>query len=243
MLSMKKLPLLTVSLCLALAQIPGAQAKEPAAPQTAVMQATVANPVQMFSLTADLFTRSYFAELKALSNWGPDHPLWETHLPSFQSELIRLLLPVGAELASHLSAELQRQLTPEELAELAAAVARPEFTSAAGRLQETGASWENLVLVTSIMQAPKLYSFMERQRAKAVVSALREEAQGDRARLLKEDLRPLAALLGTQIFEKYQSALGDTFMAGAKRLGETPEGRRAFESLMQRWHARLKTRA
>ena len=206
----------------------------------AVMKAPVFGPTQMFNLTADLFTRSYFAELRAVPNWGPDHPAWARNLSSFSSEMLRLMLPEGVDLESHLSAELQRQLAREELSELAASISRPDFTRAADRLPEVGASWRDLVLVQSVMRAPKFYSSAEREQAKAVVSALRGEVAGERASLLKDDVKPIATFLGSPAFEKYQSALGNTFMASAKRLEETQEGRRGFESLMQRWHIRLK---
>ncbi|MCL4182660.1 MAG: hypothetical protein KJ011_04345 [Burkholderiaceae bacterium] len=246
MLIVKKYSSVAALLALALAsQFPQIHAQQPAAaipqaPQPALMQAEVFSPVQTFNLTTDLFARSYFAELRALPNWGPDHPLWARNLPSFSSEMRRLLLPQDVDLEAHLCAELQRQLTPEELLELAAVVSKPELMKSAARLEEIGASWSNLVLVQSVIRAPKLYSSAEREQAKRVVAALRGEMASERTSTLADDLRTLASFLGSPHFQKYQTALGSTFMSGAKRLGETPEGKRAFESLMRLWHVRLK---
>lgn len=207
----------------------------------AIEHASAFNPRQMYGLMSDLFTRSYFADLRALPNWGPDHPAWSRHLPAFSEEMLTLLLPQGVALNAHLSRGLQQELTVKELSDLNAYVSRPEFIAAINRLEEGRLSWSNLVLIQTVIREPKFYSAAERAQAKAVVSSFQGEVSGEREVALKAKLKPAAEFLASPAFLKYQSAVGRTFMADAKRMGETPEKQRGFELLMQRWHVRLKS--
>jgi len=208
----------------------------------AIERASAFNPTQMYGLTADLFTRSYFAELRALPNWGVEHLAWSRNLASFSSEMLALLLPISVTLEAHLSRELARQLTENELSELSTSITKPEIMAATGRLSDIGASWKNLVLIQMVQREPKFYSASERAQAKALVSVLRSEVAVEQV-ALKIALKPLAEFLESSSFSVYQTALGNTFMADAKSIGEIPEKRRGFELLMQRWHNRLKAGA
>lgn len=204
----------------------------------ALENAPAFSPKQMYRVMADVFTRSCFSELRALPIWGPDHPAWSRHLPAFADDMQALLQPQGVTLDAHLSGELRRELTSEELSELNATVLAPDFQVAINQISEMGLSWGNLVLVPMIGREPKFYSTSERVQARAMQSALSGEFAAKPA--LGNQLKPIAAFLETPTFLKYQSAAIRIFTADARRMRETPEKKRGFELLMQRWHARLK---
>lgn len=196
-------------------------------------------PPQMYGFTADLFTRSYFIELRSIPDWGADHQKWARNLPDFSSGMMGLLVPSGVSLVEHLNSELPKRMSQADLVELEVINERPATQIAIQRLEHLGAGLESLMQVQGIMRAPKLYSSAERAKAKLVVQALR--GQLPEAAAFKSDLASLGEVMDSAAFKNYQSAMGGLFMADAGRLESTEVGRNQFQSFMQRWNLRIRT--
>ncbi len=190
-------------------------------------------PVQLFGLTADLFCRSYFAELRRDADWGPNHPSWSKWLPDFCTELVQISLPEGRSLENFLALELAIGLTYPELVLLDARNSDPAVAAAALRLQGLGLNWIFFVQAERPSGTAGLYSSAEREAARRTVQILRREVAG-----VESDLRAVALYIGAPAFAKYQRTVGQAFMNSVGRLDSSSQGKLA--TLMRAWHYKIR---
>jgi hypothetical protein len=189
-------------------------------------------PVALFGLTADLFCRSYFAEVRRDAGWGPNHPNWGKWLPDFCQELVQISLPEGHSLEAFLVLELAKGLTEAELVLLHDRNSDPVVAAASSRLQRTGLNWAFVVQAERPPGTAGLYSSAERETARMTAQILRREVPS-----AEPDLRVVALYVGDPAFEKYQRILGQAFMNSAGRLDSIPQGK--FARFMRVWHAKV----
>lgn len=189
-------------------------------------------PLQLYGLTADLFCRSYFVELRRDAAWGPNHPGWAQWLTGFCKDLVQLSLPEGSSLEEFLAHELAKGLTQAEIDQLDLRNSHPEVVAASSRLQGRGLSWAFVVQAERPPGTAGLYSSSERETAKRTAQLLNQEVSG-----VESDLRSVALYIGAPEFAKYQRVLGKAFMGSAGRLDSNPQGK--FAALMRAWHAKV----
>lgn len=189
-------------------------------------------PMRLYEMTADLFCRSYFIELRRDAEWGPNHPIWSRLLPEFCAELVQLALPDGQSLEGYLQAELAKELTQGELLDMGARNSDVAAIAASRRLQELGLNWIFVVQASKPPGTARLYSRAEREVAIRTAQILRDQAPE-----VSADVRSAFIYLDAPSFISYQRAVGQAFMSSAGRLDPRPQGR--FAAFMRGWHERV----
>lgn len=190
------------------------------------------SPTQLFGMKADLFCRSYFADLRNDAVWGPNHPKWIKQLPDFCGEVLRIAMPEGQSVESYLEIELARGLTQTDLLDLNDKNSAPAIVAATSRLLGHGMSWTFVMQAERPPGVARMYSDAEREAARRTMQILRGELPG-----LEADLRTVASYIGTPAFSSYQRVMGQAFMNSAGRLDATPRGK--FAALMAAWQANV----
>lgn len=185
------------------------------------------SPRKLYEISADLFCRSYFAELRRDPEWGPNHATWSKMLPEFCAELVQLALPEGRSLEDYLQGELSKALTPAELSELDSRNSDPSVIAASLRLQKLGLNWAFVVQAQKPPGTAGLYSSLEREAARKTQTLLERTPEVD------ADVRSVFFYLDTPSFAKYHRAIGQAFMDTAGRLDASPQGK--FAAFMRAW--------
>jgi hypothetical protein len=190
------------------------------------------SPTKLYEISADLFCRSYFAELRRDAEWGPNHPNWSRTLPEFCTQLVQLALPEGRSLEDYLQGELSKALTATELSELDARNSDPAVVAASLRLQKRGLNWAFVVQAEKPPGTAGLFSSLEREAARRTAQTLLEKTPE-----VSADVRSVFFYLDTLSFAKYQRAVGQSFMNTAGRLDASPQGK--FAAFMRAWHIKV----
>jgi hypothetical protein len=195
-------------------------------------------PMQIYGLMADLFSRSYFAELGGSSPWGPNHGNWSKLLPAFTAELLQMAEPTGNGVGFFLSSELAQRLGQEELMALSSGLREPQANEAIRRLESMGFSLLFLIQAQAPAKVPQLYSAEEHKTAKRTAEILRANIPEIEA--MRPDLKALATLMDTNTFTNYQRALGAAFKASAGQLESNATKRTQFQAFLQRWRVKIR---
>ncbi|MPS26398.1 MAG: hypothetical protein E2576_06935 [Alcaligenaceae bacterium] len=199
-------------------------------------------PTQLFGLSADLFSRTYFAEVLPETKWGPDHSLWAPNLAAFKSDMVRLLLPPGVALDDYLADALVRGLSEDEVKALRREMESDDVHGAVRELTRIGLSWQVLVRAHTMQTESRYYSLAEQEQTRREMRLVREHLIDTDSGTFKEKVKPLAEFAGSDLFNKYVAVVNQAFMDGAKRVGnaEREKSANSISVLLERWRVRLR---
>jgi len=194
----------------------------------------VAGPSELFLVSADLFARSYFMDLRPYPSWGPNDARWQKQYPVFLASVLANSLPNNAELEPFLASVLTQRMSAQELLELRAKASKPQFRAAVKRLGSLGLDLRFVLLAQRSPSVIRLYPLSDQKAARRTIElmagALPELEQA------KPDLEALRDFLESNAFKRCQSVVGEAFM---QSVGQLEADTKRFGALMSLWRSVL----